>query len=79
MSNQEPQPIPLTQAEISSAISLERAIAMTQARLQTQIEALQAFDDHLRRTHGVPEDYTVIDWLVGFVPKLAPTEGHTHD
>jgi hypothetical protein len=72
-------PIELSTAEIVSGIEFSNQYRQLLAQADAAKRAEALYIEHLRRVHGAPAGWTVVDWMVGFVPPQGEQHGHNHD
>lgn len=64
--------IPITPTESREGLRLERALALAHDLMHAAQNDLNRYVAHTAALHGVPEGWTLTDWLRGFEP---PKEG----
>lgn len=72
--------IELRQSDFIEALRLERELAKRQDEWGVAQNELMRFNAHMRAIYGVPAEYELSDWDIGFEPPVAPeTEAEDQD
>ena len=62
------QTVKLSQEELAAGLVFEREIRAAQAAMQQATIGRNAFTGYLKAAKGVPPDWEIRDWEIGFEP-----------